>query len=152
MTLGPRRDALEGLPAAPPNFVLREAVPQLEVLQRCGAMVTHGGANSVHEALRAGVPLAVVPIFGDQPSNADAVARAGAGVSFRHPLSTLTAAALREAVRGLLRAGGANPYGAAARAVAKTLEAAGGVPAAADAVLELAAAAGAGAAARMGGA
>ena len=44
-----------------------------------------------------GVPLAVVPIFGDQPVNADVVASTGAGVSFRYPRETLTVPALKEA-------------------------------------------------------
>jgi len=47
-----------------------------------------------------GVPLAVVPIFGDQPVNADVVASTGAGVSFRYPRETLTVPALKEATMG----------------------------------------------------
>eukprot|EP00913_Durusdinium_trenchii_P033703 g31551.t1 len=42
-----------------------------------------GGANSVHEALSFGVPMVVIPIFGDQPVNADTVAKTGCGISFR---------------------------------------------------------------------
>jgi UDP:flavonoid glycosyltransferase YjiC (YdhE family) len=45
------------------------------------AMVSHGGAGSIRTALAAGVPLAVMPLFGDQPHNARAVAGAGAGVA-----------------------------------------------------------------------
>ena len=48
------------------------------------------------KALYFGVPMAVVPIFGDQPQNADVVAKAGCGVSFRRPLETFTVPALRE--------------------------------------------------------
>ncbi|CAE8721084.1 unnamed protein product [Polarella glacialis] len=71
-------DALEGLlHPVPSNFLVQATVPQLEVLKLCDAFVTHGGANSMHEALSFGVPLAVVPIFGDQPFNADSVARCG---------------------------------------------------------------------------
>ena len=35
------------------------------------AFITHGGQLSCLEAVRAGVPLLAVPVFGDQPSNAD---------------------------------------------------------------------------------
>merc|ERR1712151_1271247 len=73
MSLGGMPDALEGLPAVPDNFILRNAVPQLELLPRCSAFVTHGGANSMHEALLFGVPLVVVPMFADQPSNGESI-------------------------------------------------------------------------------
>lgn len=33
-----------------------------EVLKRCHAFVTHGGNNSVHEALTFAVPMVVVPM------------------------------------------------------------------------------------------
>ncbi|CAE8607443.1 unnamed protein product [Polarella glacialis] len=136
-------DALEGLlPPVPSNFLVVPSVPQLEVLKLCDAFVTHGGANSMHEALSFGVPLAVVPIFGDQPFNADSVARCGAGVSFRNPLRTLNSSSLRSAVQSLLQLEtgdgsiGSNPYRSAALAVSKQLADAGGAPAAAKAVLD----------------
>jgi len=48
-------------------------------------MVPHGGAGSVRTALSAGVPLAVLPRFGDQPLNARAVEAARAGLVVEHP-------------------------------------------------------------------
>jgi UDP:flavonoid glycosyltransferase YjiC (YdhE family) len=137
MALGPQEDALEGLPAAPENFILRTSVPQLQVLSLCHAFVTHGGANSVHEAFSFGVPLAVVPIFGDQPKNAVSVAATGAGVSFRDPLQSLTVPALRDAVTQMLGAGDSNTYRAAARGMQKMLANAGGVKKAGQTVLDL---------------
>ena len=44
------------------------------------AMVSHGGAGSIRSALASGIPLVVMPLFGDQPHNARAVAAAGAGL------------------------------------------------------------------------
>jgi UDP:flavonoid glycosyltransferase YjiC (YdhE family) len=137
MALGPQEDVLEGLPATPDNFILRTAVPQLEVLNLCHAFITHGGANSVHEALSFGVPLAVVPLFGDQPPNADSVVSMGAGVGFKNPLDSVTVPALREAVDGLLDASDANTYRAGALKAKKKLADAGGVPKAVDMILEL---------------
>jgi hypothetical protein len=136
--LGPQGDVLEGLPAVPDNFILRTSVPQLEVLSMCDAFVTHGGANSVHEALNFGVPLAVVPLFADQPGNADSVVATGAGVSFRDPLQSLTVSALRTAMTETLNAGDSNTYRASARRVMKKLAQAGGVQEAGRLVIDLA--------------
>ena len=134
MSLGPMEDALEGLPQTPANFLVRNAVPQIEALRICDAFVMHGGANSMHEALSMGVPMAVVPIFGDQPANADTIARSGAGVSFRNPLGTLNTTSLRTAVVELSASSAENPYRVAAHAVKQRFEG-GGVPKAVDIIL-----------------
>ncbi|HEU5475314.1 MAG TPA: glycosyltransferase [Actinophytocola sp.] len=55
--------------------------PQLQLLERVDAFVTHGGANSVMEGMYHGVPLLVVPLASDQPMQADLVRRAGAGLA-----------------------------------------------------------------------
>jgi len=47
------KDALEGM-TLPENFLALDVVPQLELLPKCHAFITHGGANSVHEALSFG--------------------------------------------------------------------------------------------------
>jgi len=115
VSMGPHRaEALGELPEPPPNVVVCESVPQLQLLPLCDAFVTHGGANSMHEALAYGVPLCVVPIFGDQPTNADTLARIGAGASFRDPLLTLSGDSLSGALRGALADGAGNPFRAAA--------------------------------------
>ena len=76
---------------------------------RAAAMVSHGGAGSIRAALSAGVPLVVMPLFGDQPHNARAVAAAGAGIVAGGP------GELAEAVRTALD----DPaYGARAREIA----------------------------------
>ena len=61
-TIGPQADALNELPSPPQNFILQEVVPQLQLLRKCDVFVTHGGANSIHEALGLGLPLVVVPM------------------------------------------------------------------------------------------
>jgi zeaxanthin glucosyltransferase len=55
-------------------------VPQRAVLRQVDVVLSHGGANSVLEALDAGAPLVVVPLCNDQPHNARLVAAAGVGV------------------------------------------------------------------------
>lgn len=59
------------------------AVPYLSqalVLPRCVAVVSHGGAGTMFGALGHGLPQLCLPQGTDQPANAAAVARAGAGV------------------------------------------------------------------------
>ena len=65
----------------PPNVLVRRSVPQLAVLDRAALFVTHGGMNSVNEAMYAGVPMLVVPQGADQPLVAGRVAGLGAGLS-----------------------------------------------------------------------
>jgi MGT family glycosyltransferase len=70
--------ALDPLPA---NVIARRFVPQPEVLARAALFVTHGGMNSVNEAMYAGVPMLVVPQGADQPMVARRVVELGAGLS-----------------------------------------------------------------------
>src|SRR6185436_6767034 len=68
---------------APAHVLVVPQVPMLELLPHLDAVVSHGGLNTVCEALAHGVPLVVAPIRGDQPINAHHVAAAGAGVRVR---------------------------------------------------------------------
>ncbi|MCG8349596.1 MAG: hypothetical protein MI924_17660 [Chloroflexales bacterium] len=49
----------ESLSAAPPNIVVRNYVPQIEVIQQADVFLTHGGMNSVMESCYFGVPMIV---------------------------------------------------------------------------------------------
>jgi UDP:flavonoid glycosyltransferase YjiC (YdhE family) len=64
----------------PDNVLAVRYTPQLALLPRCSAFVTHGGANSVMEALSFGVPLLIHPICNDQFHNAAFVERSGVGL------------------------------------------------------------------------
>lgn len=63
----------------PPNVHLYRSVPQLEVLKMADVFVTHGGMNSISEALTAAVPMVVIPFSSDQPTNARSVEKLGVG-------------------------------------------------------------------------
>ncbi|MFI7125078.1 macrolide family glycosyltransferase [Nonomuraea sp. NPDC050153] len=67
----------------PENVLARRFVPQPQVLARAALFVTHGGMNSVNEALHAGVPMLVIPHGADQPLVARRVVELGAGLSIR---------------------------------------------------------------------
>lgn len=63
----------------PDNFHIYSSVPQLEVLAKADVFITHGGLNSVSEAMYFGVPMVVFPYETDQPLNAKCVEKLGIG-------------------------------------------------------------------------
>lgn len=93
--------------------------------------VTHGGANSVHEALACGVPLLVSPICNDQHDNAALVVASGVGRLV--DLARATRPAVVTALRALLAADA--PERAAVDAVSRSYRAAGGAARIAELVL-----------------
>jgi UDP:flavonoid glycosyltransferase YjiC (YdhE family) len=97
LTTGPGI-AADALGPIPPNVTVTTFVPQAEVLPHAAALLCHGGSGTVLGALAAGVPMAVAPMFADQPENARAVAAAGAGVAVPTP----DAAAITAAVERVL--------------------------------------------------
>ncbi|MGX1273630.1 glycosyltransferase [Streptomyces phaeoluteigriseus] len=110
------------------------SVPQLALLERgVGAVVCHAGHNTVCEALWHGVPLVVAPIRDDQPVVAGQVAAAGAGVRVR--FGRVDARRLGAALDAVLDEPG---HRAAAERIGAAFRAAGGTPAAADHLEELA--------------
>ena len=68
-----------GFTALPDNVLLYQRVAQTSLLPRCALFVTHGGNNSVQEAMQAGIPMLVVPIAGEQIYNAERVKWLGVG-------------------------------------------------------------------------
>lgn len=64
---------VESLGTIPNNFHIYTFVPQLEILKEADIFITHGGLNSVTEALYYGVPMVVIPFMTDQPVNAKQV-------------------------------------------------------------------------------
>ena len=84
----------------PDNFLVRQSVPQLDILQRVDAFITHGGMNSVHEGLYYGVPLIVVPHQFEQLLNGKRVDETGSGILLgdKRPLGHVTAGELRQAL------------------------------------------------------
>ncbi|WP_406737544.1 OleI family self-immunity macrolide glycosyltransferase [Streptomyces sp. NBC_00853] len=98
MVVGGQTDPAD-LGTPPPNFEVHRRVPQLDVLARADAFVTHAGMGSVMEAVHHGVPMVAVPKSADQPMNAQSIARLGLG-SFLPP-EDVDADALRAAVLAL---------------------------------------------------
>ncbi|GGO82070.1 glycosyl transferase [Wenjunlia tyrosinilytica] len=120
-------------PTPDKDILIRPAVPQLALLQRAAAVVCHAGHNTVCEALWHGVPLVVAPIRDDQPVIAGQVVDAGAGIRVR--FGRVTADRLGAALDSVLDDPG--PRAAAGR-IGGSFRAAGGSPAAAAHLEELA--------------
>ena len=85
----------------PDSWLVRAFLPQVRLLRGAALAVTHGGNNSVTEALRAGVPLVVLPFSTDQFAGAAALDVAGLGTSL--PPNTATVAELRAGCERMLR-------------------------------------------------
>jgi MGT family glycosyltransferase len=120
------------VPAVPANVLVMPRVPQIALLARAAVVVSHGGHNTVCEALAHGLPLVVAPIRDDQPIVADQVASAGAGV--RVKFGRITVPVMRGAIEAVLF----DPaYREAAARVGESFAAAGGAAAAADRLADL---------------
>ncbi|MFE8600251.1 glycosyltransferase [Archangium violaceum] len=88
----------------PPNLGshihVERFVSHEQVVPQVAAIVTHGGAGLVGRALRHGVPMLMIPLFAEQPLNAQ-LAEAQ-GLAYHLPLSRATPEAIRERLRALL--------------------------------------------------
>ncbi|MGW2053068.1 nucleotide disphospho-sugar-binding domain-containing protein [Streptomyces sp. NPDC001840] len=114
--------------SVPDGVLVREHVPQLDLLARVDAVVCHAGHNTVCESLWHGLPLVLAPIRDDQPIVAGQVVDAGAGVRVR--FGRVDAERLAAAVETVLDPTGG--HRAAAETIGRSLRAAGGQSAAAD--------------------
>ena len=99
MSIG-EKTLISDLGEIPKNFIVKNYVPQTEVLKYTKLFITHGGMNSTHEGLYYGVPLIVIPQSADQPIIAGQVANIGAGIKLQ--MQGLTANQLREAADHVL--------------------------------------------------
>ena len=99
MSIG-KQTLLNDLGEIPQNFIVKDYVPQTDVLKHSKLFVTHGGMNSTNEGFYYEVPLIVIPQSADQPIIAGQVANLGAGITL--PMQGLSANQLREAADHVL--------------------------------------------------
>jgi UDP:flavonoid glycosyltransferase YjiC (YdhE family) len=128
VTIGRDRDPAE-LGRVAPNVHVARWVPQADVMPHAAAMICHGGSGTITTGLAAGMPMAVVPLFADQPHNARRVADLGAGIALEGTTG------LADAVRRLL---GDRSYRDAAQRIASDIGALPTVDAAAAIIHEVA--------------
>jgi len=91
---------LDRLGPLPADWLVRGFLPQIAILRRATLAISHGGNNSVTEALETGVRLVVMPFSTDQFAGAAAVERAGLGTVLDP--NRATAESVRAAVESTL--------------------------------------------------
>jgi MGT family glycosyltransferase len=117
----------ERLGSLPGDPVLVNYAPQLDLVKRAAAVITHAGLNTVLESLAEGVPLVCIPLGNDQPGVAARVATRGAGVVI--PRRKLSTRRLRSAVNAVLEV---DSYRHAARNLQVAMKQVDGLERAAD--------------------
>jgi N-glycosyltransferase len=104
-----------GIPAdtggLPPHVRVTERLPQPLLLESVDLFLTHGGFNSIREALRTATPMAVLPQFGDQHDNARRVQELGLG----HEVTDRTPDGITAACRAVLADSGSQARARQAR-------------------------------------
>ncbi|PEA83089.1 macrolide family glycosyltransferase [Bacillus pseudomycoides] len=100
MSIG-EKTQISDLGEIPKNFIVKNYVPQTEVLKYTKLFITHGGMNSTNEGLYYGIPLIVIPQSADQPVIAQQVANLESGITLQ--MQGLTASQLSETVDRVLR-------------------------------------------------
>jgi len=84
----------------PNNFIVRNYVPQSEVLKYTDVAITHAGMNSTNDLLYNNVPFVAIPIGADQPYMAKRAEELGATISLDK--DNLTPEILRNSVKKVL--------------------------------------------------
>lgn len=100
MSLGGMDLTPSDIECAPADAVIVHFAPQTELLRKATLCITHGGMNTVLDAVASGVPLVVLPVTDDQPGVAARIEWLGAGVAL--PLRRLSVERLTERIEMVL--------------------------------------------------
>lgn len=93
-------DNVRALGKLPSNAMAFPHIPQIEVLKHTNCFISHGGMNSINEALHFGVPLVVIPYNNDQFGNSKRVNDLKLGLEVKK--DEVSADLLRQAVLTVL--------------------------------------------------
>ena len=124
MSIG-QKLSLSDLGEIPPNIIVRNYVPQLDILSRAAVFVSHCGFTGFQEALWYGIPLVGIPQQIEQLMNARLSAARGASIAIENHFlgKPVTAGVLRASVEAILRE---PSYANAAKEFQVALRASGG--------------------------
>lgn len=117
------RDKLGKIPT---NALVVDFAPQLELLDRASALITHAGINTVLEAITKEVPMVALPRSADQPGMGARISRSGIGLVGSFARST--SSQIRDMVTRVLAD---TSFRERTRQMRRSLETAGGAPRAA---------------------
>ncbi|SFI70940.1 MULTISPECIES: macrolide family glycosyltransferase [unclassified Bacillus (in: firmicutes)] len=120
----------EQLGDIPDNFIVRNYLPQLDILRQTDVFISHCGMNSTSESLYFEVPLVMLPFINDQHTIAERVHELGAG--FMLNIQQLSAADLKHAVNEVLQH---SIYKENAKEISQSFREAGGYIKAADEII-----------------
>lgn len=67
----------------PANFIIKKWVPQISLLKQADLFITHGGANSIYEAICCSVPQLVIPQAFDEFMGGVMVEHSGTGLNLQ---------------------------------------------------------------------
>ena len=84
----------------PKNFIVKNYVPQSEILKYTDVAITHAGMNSTSDLLYNNVPFVAIPIGADQPYMAGRASELGAAISLDK--DNLTTDILKNSVKKVL--------------------------------------------------
>ena len=121
---------LSGIELDTKKYFISSWTPQVTLLQHksISMAILHGGSNGVHEALYYGVPLIVIPQFGDQAAWAAMVEHSEVGVQLKpHQVTSQT---IKESIETIE----SGEYHKKAQKMSQIMKRAGGVDKAADLV------------------
>jgi MGT family glycosyltransferase len=130
MSVGKKCD-INLLGEIPDNFIVYNFVPQLEILKRTNIFISHGGFNSVSEALYYGVPVIAIPMVNDQYMTARRLVEIGSGMVLK--MDELMEADIKDAV-SIISAD--RKYNDVCEKIRKSFIIAGGYQKAVDYILE----------------
>ncbi len=84
----------------PQNFIVRNYVPQSEILKYTDVAITHAGMNSINDLLYNNIPFVSIPIGADQPYMAGRASELGATISLDK--DNITPELLKDSVKEVL--------------------------------------------------
>ncbi len=99
MSIGTKCEVTQ-LGEIPQNFLVKNVLPQLEILKNSDAFITHAGFNSVNEALYFGVPMLAFPQVNDQHMTAKRLVSMKLGLSDN--IKEISAEKLKDQIQQLL--------------------------------------------------
>jgi MGT family glycosyltransferase len=118
--------------AVPDNFIVRNYVPQSELLKYTSVAITHCGMNSMSDLLTQKIPFVSLPLGADQPALAARAQQLGATIVL--DVKTLEPEELKKAVDAVMSEPG---YLDSIKKIADSFASAGGYPKAVDEIFKL---------------